>query len=153
MKHGDLDESLYFPTANLDVHMGEHDFQCTDCHRTEDHEIKGRLLADNYEIAATEQVACTDCHQPDLHDDERINLHVETVACQTCHIPATSTKDPTKVYWDWSTAGQSSRKITTPISRSRVPLSTKKITSRSTIGSTAAQSIAISWAIPSTRMR
>lgn len=38
---------------------------------------------------------------PNLHNDERINLHVETVACQTCHIPATSTKDPTKVYWDW----------------------------------------------------
>lgn len=106
VKHGDLDESLYFPTANLDVHMGEYDFQCTDCHRTTDHDIKGRLLADNYTIAASEQVACTDCHQPDLHADERINLHVESVACQTCHIPATSTKDPTKVYWDWSTAGQ-----------------------------------------------
>lgn len=106
VKHGDLDESLYFPAANLDVHMGQYNFQCTDCHQTQAHQIKGRLLADNYQIAAQEQVACTDCHAADLHADERINLHVASVACQTCHIPATSVKDPTKVYWDWSTAGQ-----------------------------------------------
>jgi hypothetical protein len=28
------------------------------------------------------------------------------VACQTCHIPIYSKQNPTKVYWDWSTAGQ-----------------------------------------------
>jgi len=28
------------------------------------------------------------------------------VACQTCHIPSMALKDPTKVFWDWSTAGQ-----------------------------------------------
>ena len=106
VKHGDLDESLYFPSENLDVHMGEHDFLCTDCHRTEEHVVKGRLLADNYQIDPAEQVACTDCHEPDLHEDERINMHVESVACQTCHIPATALKNPTKVDWDWSTAGQ-----------------------------------------------
>lgn len=106
VKHSDLDESLYFPSGNLDVHMGKYNLQCTDCHRTTEHQIKGRLLADNYKIAPQEQVACTDCHAPDLHADERINLHVASVACQTCHIPATSIKDPTKVYWDWSTAGQ-----------------------------------------------
>ena len=106
VKHGDLDESLYFPSENLDVHMGRYDFLCTDCHRTESHVVKGRLLADNYLISPTEQVACTDCHQADLHEDERINSHVEHVACQTCHIPAGALKNPTKMYWDWSTAGQ-----------------------------------------------
>ncbi|MBE0689609.1 MAG: cytochrome C, partial [Anaerolineae bacterium] len=29
VKHGDLDESLYFPSENLDVHMGRADFLCT----------------------------------------------------------------------------------------------------------------------------
>jgi octaheme c-type cytochrome (tetrathionate reductase family) len=106
VKHGDLDESLRFPSDTLDVHMGEHDFLCTDCHQTEDHVVKGKLLADNYKIDPAEQVACTDCHAADLHEDERINLHVASVACQTCHIPAMALKDPTKVYWDWSTAGQ-----------------------------------------------
>ena len=37
VKHGDLDESLLFPSDSLDVHMGGHGFVCTDCHRTEDH--------------------------------------------------------------------------------------------------------------------
>ena len=106
VKHGDLDESLYFPQENLDVHMGGLDFQCIDCHTTEDHVIKGKLLADNYTIDPQEQVACTDCHKEPVHEDERINLHTDTVACQTCHVPALAIKDPTKVYWDWSTAGQ-----------------------------------------------
>jgi hypothetical protein len=86
--------------------MGEYDFLCTDCHTTTNHQIKGRLLADNLTIAAAEQVACTDCHDAQLHADERINLHTDSVACQTCHIPATALKNPTKVQWDWSTAGQ-----------------------------------------------
>ena len=106
VKHGDLDESLYFPQENLDVHMGGLDFQCIDCHVTEEHVIRGKLLADNYTIDPQEQAACTDCHQEPIHDDERINLHTDTVACQTCHVPALAVKDPTKVYWDWSTAGQ-----------------------------------------------
>ena len=106
VKHGDLDESLRFPSADLDVHMGEHNMVCTDCHQSKDHVIKGKLLADNFNIDPATQVACTDCHPEDLHEDERINAHVDSVACQTCHIPTTATKDPTKVYWDWSTAGQ-----------------------------------------------
>ncbi|MCJ7512219.1 MAG: hypothetical protein MUO23_04545, partial [Anaerolineales bacterium] len=35
-----------------------------------------------------------------------ITAHLDSVACQTCHIPAMAVKDPTKTYWDWSTAGQ-----------------------------------------------
>ncbi len=106
VKHGDLDESLYFPARNLDVHMGGLDFQCTDCHRTEKHQIKGRLLADNYTIDPAEQVACTDCHSAQPHADQRLNIHTDAVACQTCHVPNIALKDPTKVFWDWSTAGQ-----------------------------------------------
>ena len=106
VKHGDLDESLYFPQDTQDVHMGELDFVCTDCHQTSDHAIKGRLLADNYTIDPQEQVACTDCHQGVIHEDERINIHTSSVACQTCHIPDMATKNPTKMTWDWSTAGQ-----------------------------------------------
>lgn len=40
VKHGDLDESLFFPSENLDIHMGRYDMLCTDCHRTTDHVIK-----------------------------------------------------------------------------------------------------------------
>ena len=106
VKHGDLDEHLYNPDSNLDVHMGSMDFLCTDCHQTDDHQIQGRMLADNYTINPEEQVACTDCHSDQLHEDERINVHLKSVACQTCHIPSIGVKDPTKVFWDWSTAGQ-----------------------------------------------
>lgn len=104
VKHGDLDESLYFPSENLDVHMGREDMQCTDCHRTEKHQIKGRMIS--VSVEGSNQVYCTDCHSENLHADERINTHVKTVACQTCHVPSFALKDPTKTYWDWSTAGQ-----------------------------------------------
>ncbi len=106
VKHGDLDESLYYPNEQIDVHMGKYDFLCTDCHRTTEHQIKGRLLGDNYTIDPAEQVQCIDCHTEPPHEDERINDHLDTVACQTCHIPATARKDPTKTYWDWSQAGE-----------------------------------------------
>jgi octaheme c-type cytochrome (tetrathionate reductase family) len=106
VKHGDLDESLIYPSEELDVHMGELDLQCTACHTTQDHQILGRLVADNMTIDPAEQVSCTQCHSEELHEDERINAHIDSVACQTCHIPAMAVKDPTKTYWDWSTAGQ-----------------------------------------------
>jgi octaheme c-type cytochrome (tetrathionate reductase family) len=106
VKHGDLDESLIFPSEELDVHMGRQDFQCTTCHQTKDHQILGRIIADNYTVDPQEQVACTNCHSLTLHEDERINAHLQTVACQTCHIPSMAVKDPTKISWDWSTAGQ-----------------------------------------------
>jgi octaheme c-type cytochrome (tetrathionate reductase family) len=106
VKHGDLDESLYFPSENLDVHMGRENLQCTDCHQTKEHVILGRMVADNVTVNPEEQVACTNCHNEALHADERISAHLQSVACQTCHIPAMAVKDPTKIYWDWSTAGQ-----------------------------------------------
>jgi octaheme c-type cytochrome (tetrathionate reductase family) len=106
VKHGDLDESLIFPSAQLDVHMGELDLQCTACHTTTDHQILGRLVADNYTVNPAEQASCTQCHSEQPHQDERINAHLDSVACQSCHIPAMAVKDPTKTYWDWSTAGQ-----------------------------------------------
>ncbi|GAB4529380.1 MAG: tetrathionate reductase family octaheme c-type cytochrome [Anaerolineales bacterium] len=109
VKHGDLDESLYHPNEQLDVHMGKYDFLCTDCHRTENHQVKGRLLGDNYTIDPAEQVQCSDCHVTPPHNDERLNAHLDSVACQTCHIPATALKDPTKTFWDWSKSGDESR--------------------------------------------
>jgi octaheme c-type cytochrome (tetrathionate reductase family) len=106
VKHGDLDESLINPSASLDVHMGRENFLCTDCHITKDHQVLGRIVADNYTVDSTEQVSCTQCHSENLHTDERLNLHTKTVACQTCHVPVMALKDPTKVFWDWSTSGQ-----------------------------------------------
>ncbi len=104
VKHGDLDQHLYNPTEDLDVHMGRYDFQCVDCHQSDDHEIQGQGMS--VSLGSDNRLVCTDCHTADLHEDARINDHVSTVACQTCHIPAGAIKDPTKVYWDWSTAGQ-----------------------------------------------
>jgi octaheme c-type cytochrome (tetrathionate reductase family) len=110
VKHGDLDESLYFPNQNNDVHMGsELDMQCIDCHWTSEHQIQGRMLADNYTIDPKEQVACEQCHASQEHEDERINTHLSAVACQTCHIPALALEEPTKILWDWSKAGNEER--------------------------------------------
>jgi octaheme c-type cytochrome (tetrathionate reductase family) len=107
VKHGDLDESLYNPSDEIDVHMGRYDFQCVDCHQTEDHVIRGRSISVSVDNA--NQIACTDCHQPRLHADERINAHTGTVACQTCHIPHVAVKQATKTHWDWSAAGDEQR--------------------------------------------
>jgi octaheme c-type cytochrome (tetrathionate reductase family) len=104
VKHGDLDESLSNPEGSLDIHMGELDFQCIDCHQADDHNIRGRAISVSVDNA--NQIYCTDCHNPAPHEDERVNTHLDTLACQTCHIPNTALEDSTKVAWDWSTAGQ-----------------------------------------------
>jgi len=106
VKHGDLDESLYYPDPDVDVHMGRYHFVCVDCHRTQDHEIGGRSISVSVDNA--NQIACTDCHKPDLHEDQRLNAHTTTVACQTCHIPEVAVRQATKTHWDWSTAGDDS---------------------------------------------
>src|SRR3989304_5963976 len=103
VKHGDLDGSLSYPEEHVDVHMGQLGFQCTDCHQTEQHRILGRSISVSVDTA--NQIYCTDCHLAELHDDQRITDHVDTVACQTCHIPAGAVREPTKIHWDWSTAG------------------------------------------------
>ncbi len=103
VKHGDLDESLYYPTDEIDVHMGRYNFQCVDCHQTEDHVIGGRSIS--VSVDNKNQIACTDCHNPKLHTDDRLNAHTDTLACQTCHIPEVAVKQATKTHWDWSTAG------------------------------------------------
>ncbi|MEJ2384624.1 MAG: tetrathionate reductase family octaheme c-type cytochrome, partial [Xanthomonadales bacterium] len=107
VKHGDLDETLYYPSDQLDVHMGRYDFQCIDCHRTEDHTIGGRSIS--VSVDNENQIACTDCHSERLHADQRINAHTDTVACQTCHIPEVAVEEATKTHWDWSQAGDDSR--------------------------------------------
>jgi octaheme c-type cytochrome (tetrathionate reductase family) len=107
VKHGDLDESLYFPTSRIDVHMGEYGFQCVTCHQTKDHNIKGRAISVSMDDA--NQLYCTDCHHPEPHQDERLNGHTDTVACQSCHIPTVAKKEATKIHWDWSTAGEEGR--------------------------------------------
>lgn len=104
VKHGDLDSTLVYPAENVDIHMGGDDFQCIDCHFTSDHNIAGRSISVSVDDA--NQVACTDCHSLDVHPDDRLNAHLDTVACQTCHIPTAAVRLPTKVQWDWSTAGK-----------------------------------------------
>lgn len=112
VKHGDLDESLYFPSENVDVHMGRYNFQCVDCHRTDDHNVAGRSIS--VSVDNENQIACTDCHDQQLtHTDERIISHLDSVACETCHIPEGALRDPTKMNWDWSTAGDDTREEST----------------------------------------
>jgi octaheme c-type cytochrome (tetrathionate reductase family) len=108
VKHGDLDESLYYPNESIDVHMGRLDFQCVDCHQTENHEISGHMISVSpmLDVEDSSPLACTNCHGPTLHADARINEHTDAVACQTCHVPEGALRDATKVDWDWSTAGQ-----------------------------------------------
>ncbi len=104
VKHGDLDGTMYFPPERIDAHMGKYNFVCQDCHRTQHHAIPGRSMSVSVDNA--NRVACSDCHASAPHKDDRLNAHTNTVACQTCHIPQMAVEAPTKMTWDWSTAGQ-----------------------------------------------
>jgi len=112
VKHGDLSSTLTHPTREQDVHMGGGDkglnFRCQDCHKTRNHMISGRSIS----VPAVEgDLSCEYCHTDSPHvsgtlADHHLNKHTAHLACQTCHIPVYGRGNPTKVFWDWSTAGQ-----------------------------------------------
>lgn len=104
VKHGDMDNSLYAPKPETDVHMGKLGYQCTECHKTNEHKIMG---ASHGSMAANaNHIYCTDCHKDAIHKNETLNKHIASIACETCHIPEFATVEPTKVWWDWSKAGE-----------------------------------------------
>jgi len=113
VKHGDMSNALLQPSSNHDVHMGVDregmNFRCQDCHKTRNHMISGRSIS----VPAVEgDLSCEYCHtdKPHIKDSSltayHLNKHSEHVACQTCHIPLYSKNSPTKIEWDWSTAGK-----------------------------------------------
>jgi octaheme c-type cytochrome (tetrathionate reductase family) len=104
VKHGDMDNSLYNPTEEIDFHMGGLDFQCTDCHTTSEHQIAGGSHGSMAESG--ELISCENCHDADPHEKELLNKHYSSVSCETCHIPTYARKEPTKIWWDWSKAGE-----------------------------------------------
>ncbi|MGD9368377.1 MAG: Ni/Fe-hydrogenase cytochrome b subunit [Desulfobacteraceae bacterium] len=112
VKHGDMSSILEKPDKQHDVHMGVSggglNFKCQDCHKTRNHMISGRSIS----VPAVEgDLSCEYCHTDRPHVgreliDHHLNKHTRHVACQTCHIPLYAKGSPTKIFWDWSTAGQ-----------------------------------------------
>lgn len=106
VKHGDMGVELTNMAYTKDVHMSAEgaNMKCIDCHTTTSHNIPGNL----YSIASVneDRVTCEQCHTAKPHHDQLLNRHTHRVACQTCHIPTYAKKHSTKMYWDWSVAGQ-----------------------------------------------
>ncbi|WP_425602005.1 tetrathionate reductase family octaheme c-type cytochrome [Shewanella insulae] len=105
VKHGDLDSSMAYPDKATDVHMDTdgNDFQCQTCHTTEQHQITGNAMG--VSPGGQNDIGCENCHDSAPHANKRLNTHTASVACQTCHIPFFARNEPTKISWDWSTAG------------------------------------------------
>jgi len=117
VKRGDMNTALLAPSKELDVHMDAKglNFSCTVCHTTFAHRIDGR----NYRTPAPgkakmalprddgHRVRCESCHGNAPHKTvDKLNHHTRRIACETCHVPLYGRGNPTKVWWDWSTAGK-----------------------------------------------
>ncbi|MDK9700300.1 MAG: tetrathionate reductase family octaheme c-type cytochrome [bacterium] len=106
VKHGDLEESMFDPEHSVDVHMASEksNLQCVDCHTADQHQILGK----SYSLSSMNRnrVTCEQCHSALPHTDKILNQHTVKIACQTCHIPVYAKVNPTKLHWDWSTAGK-----------------------------------------------
>jgi len=121
VKHGDLDSSMTNPDKQLDVHLGVDglNFTCSDCHTTDGHDVKGSRInitaKDTHGIDIpgrddNSRATCESCHGLQPHGstiNNKINDHTDKVACVSCHIPTYARgKVPTKMWWDWSSAGK-----------------------------------------------
>jgi len=108
IKHGDLDSSMGKPPRSMDVHMAVDgaNMSCTACHRSQKHVIPGKALSVSVS-GGSETLDCSDCHAGAPHKtNPLLDKHAVRVACQTCHVPTFARTLPTKVWWDWSTAGK-----------------------------------------------
>lgn len=118
VKHGDLDSTLITASRELDVHMAKDGFglTCLTCHKTERHQTLGSRYTPESkdpkgkDVVGGSRASCESCHGLSPHPESangKLNDHVDRIACQTCHIPALARGgQPTKTYWDWSTAGR-----------------------------------------------
>lgn len=121
VKHGHLDSSMAKPDKALDVHMDVDglNFTCQTCHTTGTHEIAGSryvtIATDDRGVVVPGQAdqnraTCESCHSLTPHKGmqaARLDAHIDTVACETCHIPTFARGGrKTKMWWDWSTAGK-----------------------------------------------
>ncbi len=106
VKHGDIEKVLTKTTRKVDIHMGidGQNMSCVACHASDKHDIQGQA----YSVSSynKNRTTCEQCHTSSPHANKMLNQHTERVACQTCHIPVYAKAAPTKMYWDWSTAGQ-----------------------------------------------
>ncbi|CAG36715.1 hypothetical protein DP1986 [Desulfotalea psychrophila LSv54] len=117
VKPGDLDRSVLEGDPAIDIHMNNPDLEkrlvCVDCHADPNkHDIRGALQASM--ATGSNHFSCRDCHGRAAHSKRMkstLNRHTSTVACQTCHIPYYAKKYPTKIWWDWSTAGDKKRTV------------------------------------------
>ncbi|WP_059424630.1 tetrathionate reductase family octaheme c-type cytochrome, partial [Sulfuricella sp. T08] len=128
VKHGDMDSSLAAPEKELDVHMDASgaDFTCGTCHKTSSHEVPGSRYTPTAQdkggahmrgkADSSNPATCQACHGDQPHPvnltkldnhGKKLNEHTSKIACQTCHIPEFARGGvPTKMSWDWSTAGK-----------------------------------------------
>jgi octaheme c-type cytochrome (tetrathionate reductase family) len=108
VKHGDLDSSMAKPQRSMDVHMAADgaNMSCIACHRAQKHVIGGKAMSVSV-AGGGQTLDCSDCHAGTPHPKNALlNKHAARVACQTCHVPTFARTLPTKVWWDWSTAGR-----------------------------------------------
>jgi octaheme c-type cytochrome (tetrathionate reductase family) len=123
VKHGDMDGSLARPGPGIDVHMAPDggDFSCTVCHTTVEHRIAGpeRTLPardrHRHQLPGSDgdRLSCESCHTARPHGlaadtaaNRKLDDHTDVLACASCHVPTMARARPTKVWWDWSTAGE-----------------------------------------------
>lgn len=109
---GDLSSKLLDAERGQDVHMDRTgpNMECIDCHITTNHNISGRCYGNPATLSASEnkqRYDCTFCHNQNLHGSlKKMNDHTNRVACQTCHIPLISRDLYSRIWIDYSKAGQ-----------------------------------------------
>ena len=104
-KRGDIEYALADCERDYDVHMGTDggDMSCADCHRGENHRVRGRGSDLSGTDMPGERLSCEECHDADPHGTTVLDHHARRIACETCHIPTFARTDPTDMARDWST--------------------------------------------------
>jgi len=108
-----IDQSLTTTSGNIsavkDIHMDQPliSFTCQDCHASNSGHSFNRKIQQMNNSSSEE--GCASCHTSTPHVIEKLNQHVTTIACQTCHIPQYAQKYPSIINWNWIMTGKVNR--------------------------------------------
>lgn len=105
---GDLEPALAANGNKVDVHMGNYNLRCQECHTTREHQIAGISMTSSGNAG---RVRCENCHGTTPHEiagllGRHLDDHRKAVACETCHIPEYAIDSPTRMSIDFSKAGK-----------------------------------------------
>ena len=97
---------MEYPDRKIDVHLGTdgNDFQCQECHQTKNHNITGQAMV--VSPGGKDHIGCEKRHEAAPTSNRGSAIMRQRWPARPATSRTSPRRQPTKLSWDWSTAGK-----------------------------------------------